>query len=121
MRPSIASTLIAVLLFGACGDESDASHHGGKPIDDWPSGAVLLLEDHQDTVVAEVDAHGRPVSQTAYHPYGGVRGQIGAGGWIRYEHAAHCRKRSLPSAPDVQKKPLGWSSDGSTRKIASVM
>src|SRR5690349_11402854 len=79
MRPSIASTLIAVLLFGACGDESDASHHGGKAIDDWPSGAVLLLEDHQDTVVAEVDAHGRPVSQTADHPYGGVRGQIGAG------------------------------------------
>ena len=34
---------------------------------------------------------------------------------MRYEQAAQRRKRSLPSAPDVQKKALGSSRVGSTR------
>src|SRR3954466_1483415 len=46
-------------------------------------------------------------------------GQIGAGGWIRYEQLAHWRKRSFPSFPDVQKKPLSSSVVGSTRNTVS--
>jgi RHS repeat-associated protein len=81
MRTSkrLFSALLASILVLGCGDDSGPTHHKGRPIEDWPSNAVLLLEDHQDSVVAEVDAYGRPISQTAYHPYGGIRGQTGAG------------------------------------------
>ena len=34
---------------------------------------------------------------------------------MRYAHASQRRKRSRPSAPEVQKNPLGWSRSGRTR------
>jgi len=73
-RKSFISAVLASLIFTGCTDDPGASHHGGKPIDKWPEGAVLLLGDHQGSAVTEVDANGHPISQTAYHPYGAPRG-----------------------------------------------
>jgi RHS repeat-associated protein len=69
---------LALLLVSACSNDDQPQHHRGRPIDKWPEGAVLLLDDHQGSVVAEVDAYGRPVANTAYHPYGTTRASSGS-------------------------------------------
>ena len=111
-------------------DRHADAHVVGVDVDDVRRQAdvgLLVDRDEADDVdvadaVPRLVVHGERVDGAAAAHLGrrgvaarGSCGQIGAGGWMRYEHAAQRRKRSLPSAPDVQKNALGSSRVGSTR------
>jgi RHS repeat-associated protein len=68
---------LALAAVAGCADGTGSLHHDGKPIDNWPSGAVLYLGDHLDSIVAVANSDGQVISQTAYYPYGAIRAQSG--------------------------------------------
>lgn len=78
-----------LVLAVACGGGRGPLKHGGTPIESWPPDAVLLLDDHQGSVVAIAGASGAVVGETAYKAYGEVRfatGDVGPRTFVGNEY-----------------------------------